>query len=294
MSEPDKDSASERADTPAPPANWRDMFESDYRYPDDLPRGVLRGRRARRRWRTEDRRARRAWVSDRYEEARREEPPSPVAFLVVAALLVGTVLGLGLLARTVLLSGDDVDKQTQSATDPSSTLATSPDSTSSSTGLSETSTTSAGSSTSEPPSGAESPEPAESLMAPAKVIKQWSTVFYTRDPRGREESYDELLERSQAWMTPELVANLAQAGDPTYEELNRTGTKSRVTAVTVTQPLGNVPSPADTPVRVSRVVRVSVALTPGGDRFEVPLLIELRRGEDGWLIGTLTGDSHHE
>lgn len=92
---------------PAAPEGWRDLFNPDYAYPDDLlEQDATRRqrRRARKGWRRQDRQARQQWLSDQraLRAGRSRDPMEPLAVLVVIGLLALVVGGASLLLPGLL------------------------------------------------------------------------------------------------------------------------------------------------------------------------------------------------
>ncbi|MEU4393247.1 hypothetical protein [Kribbella sp. NPDC023855] len=263
---------------PPEPNGWRSVINSDYEYPEELDELSRRERRqAKKNWRRDDHAARIAWLRNQ----RQAEPVSPAAIVVLVVLVMIVILGLGGgLPR--ILGGDDGDKQPIGLLTPARSVALP--------------TPPAGTTTSESPSTSPtlSVPPPESRRPPAattadatRLVETWARAFYTRDPAS--ESYSQLINKCAQYVTPGVAASFASAGDSTYDALKASNGKSSVVSAVAGAPREDA-APVDTPNRITRLLKVTIATTgTKPQRFEVPLLVTVSLQDDRWLISDVSG-----
>lgn len=264
---------------PPEPSGWRSVINSDYEYPEELDELSRRERRqAKKTWRRDDHAARMAWLRNQ----RQAEPVSPAAIVVLVVLVMIVILGLGGGLPKILGGGDDGNQEPIGLLTPGRPV-TQP-------------TVPASSATSGLPSATPTPTipPPESRRPPAaattdatKLVETWARIFYTRDPAS--ESYSQLLNKCAEYVTPGVAASFAAAGDSTYDALKASNGKSSVVSAVAGAPREDA-APVDTPNRITRLLKVTIATTgTKPQRFEVPLLVTVSLQEDRWLISDVSG-----
>jgi hypothetical protein len=273
---------------PREPDSWRDWIRADYEYPEDfdeLPRSQRR--RAKRKWRREDRAQRMAWLRDE----RRSEPASPGGAVVGIVFLVIVVLGFGA-ALPRLLHGDEADRPPIGLLTPAPAPGTAPSAEGSQPPASTVPTESP-TATSTAPSTAPLPPVATQRVSAADVAAAgrtaglWARSFYTRNPA--KESYSQLVEKAGRYTTREVSDSFIAAGDSTYTALRTAKGTSRVLAAPVTAPRSGT-APVDTPNRISRVVTVKIQVTGSKPaQLNLPLLVTLVPRESSWVISDVNG-----
>jgi hypothetical protein len=254
------------------------MLSSDYEYPDEFDDlGARERRRAKKNWRRDDHAQRTEWLRSQ----RQAEPTSPAVILVLVAVVAIVILGLGGgLPR--ILGGDDPDGEKPVGlltparpvvlpTTPQSGVTSQPV-------LTPTLTT--------PPPETERPS-AEATALAADVVGAWARTFYTRDPAA--ETYASLITKASKYMTSEVAASFAAAGDSTYDALKTDGGRSTVLAAPVSSPRAGT-APTDTPSRITRFVKVTIDVTgKRPQRFDVPLLVTVVDEDGKWLVSEVSG-----
>lgn len=271
----------EESSRPQEPGGWRDHAKPDYEYPADLEVLNRRERRkAKREWLQEDLAQRSAWLRNQ----RQAEPTSPLVVIVAVGLLAILVLGLGG-GLPKLLGRDGETREPIGLLTPSA-----PVNETGSPGDETEPTPDASSepteSTSPPPVVTERPS-ATSINIASHVTNLWAHAFYTRDPA--KETYDQLVARSQKYLTTEVVESLTSAGDPTYDALRADGGTSSVVAAPVTPPREGS-APVDTPTRISRLITVTIDIKgKNADRITLPLLVTLVPLDGQWVISDVNG-----
>jgi hypothetical protein len=256
-------------------------MSTDYDYPDELD--DLHGRdrrRAKRNWRRDDHVQRMAWLRNQ----RQAEPTSPVVIVVLVVVVAIVILGLGGGLPRLLGGKSNDDGAPISLLTPgrSVVLPTAP-----SNGQSGQPTTPATTILTPPPPQTQRPAP-QSIALASDVVGDWARAFYSRDPG--VETYTALIARCSGYMTAEVAASFAAAGDPTYDALKNDGGKSTVVAAPVGAPPANADAPVDTPDRVTRFVKVTINVTgKNAQRFDVPLLITLSSQNNKWLVSDVSG-----
>jgi hypothetical protein len=263
---------------PDAPDSWRSMLRPDYDYPDDLDELPVRDRRrAKKNWRRDDHAQRVAWL----REQRQAEPTSPAVIVVLVVVVAIVIIGLGGgLPR--LLGGDDPgDESPVGLLTPARPVVL-------------PTPTSGGTTVPSPVSPTLSTPPIETARPGAQatalatdVVGAWARTFYTRDPGA--ETYAGLIAKASKYMTAEVAATFAAAGDSTYEALKTDGGKSTVIAAPVSAPRVDT-APTDTPGRITRFVNVTIEVTgKRAQRFDVPLLVTLTEQDGKWLISEVSG-----
>lgn len=261
--------------SPDRPSDWRDLFNRDYDYPDDLLTGDMsrrQRRRGKRAWRSADRRERIEWI----RQQRRGQPPtSPAVILGAVVVMALIVFSAGYVVPRWFTDGQPGgDREPVSLLTPSGVP------------VPTIAPTTA-------PTGQATPTPSEQSgrLTPAAavaVIRTWTAAFYTRTPAA--ETYTELLERTQLYLTDEVAQTLREAGDPTYDALAAAHGTSHVDKITVTQPPAGGGAPADTPTRITRLLIAQITVT-GDDpnRFELRELVTVVPDRGSWRISAITG-----
>jgi hypothetical protein len=264
---------------PDVPDGWRSMLSSDYDYPDDIDDLPARDRRrAKKNWRRDDHSQRVAWLRDQ----RQAEPTSPAVIVVLVVVVAIVILGLGGGLPRLLGGNDPGDDSPVGLLTPARPVVL-PTSASSGT---TTAPPTASAPLTTPPIETARPGAQATAMA-TDVVGAWARTFYTRDPA--LETYASLIEKASAYMTQEVAATFAAAGDSTYEALKTDGGKSAVVAAPVSTPRTNT-APADTPSRITRFVNVTIDVTgKRAQRFDVPLLVTVTDQNGKWLISEVSG-----
>lgn len=273
---------SQRAPGPRLPRSWRDSVLQSNDYADETEQMSRRERRreksARRR---EDHAQRMAWL----REQRRSEPASPAGLIAVVVLLAIVLLGLGGgLPR--LFRGDESSKEPIGLLTP----ADGPEDSSEAPSSPPSSPTTTAASRPVPantlPVVTQRPS-AQSTAAANRVVHDWASVFYTRNPAG--ESYPELVARATKYTTAQVADSFKSAGDSTYEALRAAGGTSRVTNAPAGAPRPGI-APVDTPTRITRLVTVSVDVTGRQPaKLKVPLLVTVVWENGRWVISDVNG-----
>lgn len=276
---------------PKRPEDWRDWVRADYEYPEDFDNlSWAQRRRAKRRWRRQDKQQRVEFLRER----RGSEPSGPGGLLIGIVFLVLVVIGFGA-ALPRLLHRDEADRPSVGiltpATNPTGGVPT---------GTATDSTTPSPSDGSVSPSESvptsTTPLPTTTQRVSSAQINEastvagnWAKVFYTRNPAA--ETYDQLVARAGQYTTDAVTSSFTSSGDSTYEALRSSKGTSRVLKATVVAPRPGT-APVDTPVRITRLVTVRVQIT-GSDpaTITVPLLISLAPQATGWLISDVNGGS---
>jgi len=256
-------------------------MSADYDYPEELDDlGGRERRRAKKTWRRDDHAQRMAWLRDQ----RGAEPASPVVIVVLVVVLAIVVLGLGGgLPRLFGGKSKDDGAPIGLLTPGRSVVLPTPPS---GTGGAEPITPTTAPLTTPPP---QTQRPSSEATAVADdVVSAWARAFYTRDPSA--ETYAALVSKCSQWMTPEVASSFTSAGDPTYEALKTDGGKSSVVSAPVGAPPPNAEAPVDTPSRMTRFVKVTIAVTgKHPQRFELPLLVTLVNQDNQWLVSEVSG-----
>ncbi|WP_344168397.1 hypothetical protein [Kribbella lupini] len=254
------------------------MLSSDYDYPDDLDELPGRDRRrAKKNWRRDDHAQRVAWLRDQ----RGAEPTSPAVIVVLVVVVAIVILGLGGGLPRLLGKDDPSSESPVGLLTPAAPVVLPTASAGGTTGPPTASAT-----LTTPPIETARPGAQATAMA-TDVVGAWARTFYTRDPA--VETYAGLIEKASKYMTEEVAATFAAAGDSTYEALKTDGGKSAVVAAPVSTPRANT-APADTPGRITRFVNVTIEVTgKRAQRFDVPLLVTVIDQDGKWVISDVSG-----
>ncbi|MFG3041859.1 hypothetical protein ACGFYZ_33660 [Streptomyces sp. NPDC048330] len=249
------------------PAQFRELLNAEYDYPEDIEneRG-RRGRRARRAYRKGERARTAQWID---QERRREPISSRAAFLVVVALLAIGVLGR---FGPDWISGGDTgaDKvaAVPSATPPGADGKPAP---------------SSSPATVPAPSATSSAD----LTDPDAVAEAFVRQYLTRNPPV-DQDHTAAVYRAAPWATAALVENLSGHDDPAFDRLVSRGGVSTVSTVTV-KPAGTR-LPVDTPLRVWRTVKAKVDVV-GYTTYSETTTLQTELINDGasWRVARLLG-----
>ncbi|WP_146166793.1 hypothetical protein [Streptosporangium nondiastaticum] len=254
---------------PQSSAEWRELLNTPYDYPEEIEEAPKRS--LRRRARKVYRQGQKAELKRRLAEERRREPVTAggailviVGFLALGAAAAHWWPNDGAPAK-VVTAGSAPETRTESASGEAGGVSAAP-------------------------SAAAPAVPKADLSKPEKAAEGWARVYWARNPPV-DKDHKAVVERAAPWMTPALSENLKKFDDPAWNEMVSNGGVSTVDRVTVGPADDDrVRNQADTPMRVWR--KVTVETTVAGYRKyneTKALLTEITRGDDGWRVGRVLG-----
>ncbi|MGK5731219.1 hypothetical protein [Streptomyces sp. URMC 124] len=255
---------------PQSAAEWRELLNTPYDYPEEIEEAPKRSvrRRARKIYRQDQK----AELKRRLADERRREPVTAGGAIVVIA----GFLALGA-AAAHWWPNDTPAKVVQAGSAPETRTESAP-------------AQRTGAPAAPSPSASAPALPKVDLSKPEKAAEGWARVYWARNPPV-DKTHKAVVDRAAPWMTSALRENLKKFDDAAWNEMVSNGGVSTVDKVTVGPADDDrVRNQADTPLRVWRKVTVNTTIA-GYRKYDETkvLLTEVTRDGNEWRVGRILG-----